>query len=68
MRDIKVNGRKIMKEQKRFIETNGRERKSDSQRLIKKRESEGEADKEYVMKLCSAGSVKGSNLLIKDRD
>lgn len=37
-------------------------------KIQRKRESEGDADKEYIMKLCSAESVKGSNLLIKDRD
>lgn len=31
-------------------------------------ESEAAADKESIMKLCSAPSVKGSNLLIKDTD
>lgn len=43
--------------------------------FIKREEEESEvvkverdADKESIMKLCSAGSVKGSNLLIKDRD
>lgn len=60
-----AKGKKNLKEidkKRGTAETNREERGSGS------RESEGEADKEYIMKLCSAGSVKGSNLLIKDRD
>lgn len=45
-----------------------RERTGDREWGSESRQSEGDADKEYIMKLCSAGSVKGSNLLIKDKD
>lgn len=43
-------------------------KREESEAVKRERERETAADKESIMKLCSAGSVKGSNLLIKDRD